>query len=994
MPLLETSISPLLVGRTREVELLDQALRAARNGVGRCVLLAGEAGIGKTRLVAEIRSRAVDQHWIILQGHCAEQDVSFPYAPWIDALRAFFAPKSAAEASELLGAYGSELVKVLPELSLLVLSLQPTPPLDPEAEKHRLFESFARLVASLVTTNPLMVVLEDIHWSDEQSLELFHFFVRRIATLPILMIATYRSEESSPRVTQHLVGLVRERLVQEIRLAPLAPQDVDQMVRAILKSEHVSAANWLDVLMPLTEGNPFFVEEMLKSLVEAGTSPSGPSPLQIPRSIEHMVQRRAEQLTETTRRILALAAVIGERFDFGLVQEIAGQDEPSLLQMLKELIAAQLIVEETADQFAFRHALTREAIYASLLLRERQALHKKTGETMERLWGTTGDLHAAELAYHFDRAAVWDKALEYSQRAGEQADRLHAPREALAHFSRALKAAEQLKTTPASSIPSGRAHALELLGEFDFARIDYERALELARGAEDRKGEWTTLIDLGFLWQSRDWVRAGEYFERALDLAHSLEETALVARSLNRIGNWHTNRGHPREALTSHQQALELFRALNDRHGMAQTLDLLGFDSYVLGDVVQGAAYGEQAVPILRELDDRQGLVNALTNLSMRSRFDTEVLGEVDLHRLANLSETAVEIARSCDYRKGEGDALMKTAVCLCRAGEYGRGLECLYRASSIAEEIEHRELATTVRLAWGIELDLGLLAFAEAREYLEAGLAAAQEIGSVALTSIATARLATACILQKDWARAQELLGAVLHADLPDVSDMTFLLRGLWTARVELELVVGNSGRALEIVERLLASTLNLARYGPYTVPRLSQLRGQALAALGRNEEAVAEFQGAQTVAQKQGQRPMLWRLQADLGKAYRAMGRREDAQDQFSSARTIIQDLANTLPEGALRDNFLKQAFAAIPAAPALTPRRAAMKEFSGLTEREREIAALIAQGKSNRSIAEELSLSERTVDRHVSSILSKLNFHSRTQVARWAVERGLGK
>jgi DNA-binding CsgD family transcriptional regulator len=387
-------------------------------------------------------------------------------------------------------------------------------------------------------------------------------------------------------------------------------------------------------------------------------------------------------------------------------------------------------------------------------------------------------------------------------------------------------------------------------------------------------------------------------------------------------------------------------------------------------------------------------LVNTYTNLSLRSRFDTEVLGEVDLHQLANLSETALEIARSCDYRKGEADALIKAAVCLCRAGDYGRGLEYLRRAVSIAKEIEHRELTTTVHLAWGLELDLGLLAFAEAREHLEAAVAGAQEIGSVALTFISTARLATACILQNDLARAQGLLGAVLDADLPDATEMTTLLRGCWTARAELELALGNPGRALEIVEALLASTLNLAQYGPQAVPRLSQLRGRALAALGRTQEAVAEFQGAQTVAQKHGQRPMLWRLHADLGKAYRAMGRREDAQDQFSSARTIIQDLANTLPEGVMRDNFLKQALAAIPAAPALTPRRAAMKEFGGLTEREREIAALIAQGKSNRSIAEGLTLSERTVDRHVSSILSKLNFHSRTQVARWAVERGLGK
>jgi DNA-binding CsgD family transcriptional regulator len=377
----------------------------------------------------------------------------------------------------------------------------------------------------------------------------------------------------------------------------------------------------------------------------------------------------------------------------------------------------------------------------------------------------------------------------------------------------------------------------------------------------------------------------------------------------------------------------------------------------------------------------------------MRPRFDTEVVGEIDFHQLASLCETALEIARSCGYRRGEAHALDVAAISLCRAGDYGRGLEYSRRASSIAEEIEHRELLTTLHLVWGIEFYLGLLAFAEAREHLEAALKAAQDLGSVALMLIATARLVTASILQNDLARAQELLEGVLEAVLPEVREMTFLLRGCWAARAELELALGNPARALEIIERLLASTANLAQYGPHAVPRLSRLRGQALVALGRIGEAVAEFQGALQVAAAQGQRPMQWRLHADLGKAYRVMGRREDAEQEFSSARTIIEQLADTLPNGALRDNFLKQALAEIPVAPALTPRRAEMKEFGGLTERERQVAALIAQGESNGAIAKSLLITVRTVEAHVTRILDKLGLKSRAEIAAWTVAKGLG-
>ena len=257
-------VLPVLVGRSREIELLNQVLRAVRNGAGRCVLLAGEAGIGKSRLVNELRSRAVAQQFAILRGYCFEQDVSFPYAPWIDALRTFLAPKSATETSQTLGTLASELVKLLPELSLLVPSIQATPPLDAASEKHRLFESLARFGASLAASNPLLIVLEDLHWSDESSLELLHFFARRFSVLPILLIGTYRSEEILPRLSHYLTELNRERLVEEIRLAPLTRDEIEQMMRAVLKTEH-RVASLLDALVRLTEGNPFFVEEILKT---------------------------------------------------------------------------------------------------------------------------------------------------------------------------------------------------------------------------------------------------------------------------------------------------------------------------------------------------------------------------------------------------------------------------------------------------------------------------------------------------------------------------------------------------------------------------------------------------------------------------------------------------------------------------------------------------------------------------------------------------------
>ncbi len=979
--------------------MLRQALAGARQNIGCCWMLAGEAGIGKSRLVQELKSQAAREGFEIIQGNCFEQSLSFPYAPWIDALRLFFASRDAAEIEGVLGPLAPEFLKLLPELALLIPSMEPSPALEPLAEKYRLFETFARLGSSMSASNPVLFVLEDLHWADALSLELIQYLVRRIPNQSLMLVGTYRSEDVSPHLLHLLSDLNRERLVQEIALKTLGRAEVEHMTRAVLGNRQPIPSSFVDALMALTDGNPFFIEETLKNLAAEGRvdellQQQSLTELHVPHSIQWLVQQRVEQLSESTRGILAYASVLGQRFDFGLLQEATAQNEPRLLQALKEAMDAHLLVQESADQFTFRHALTRDAVYSMSMLRECKAMHRTVGETLERLAATRTDAPAAQPAYHFYQAGVWQKAMDYSQRAGERAQALYAPREAITHFTRALDAAQQLGISPPRLCLRGRAEAYEVLGEFERARTDHEGALGLARQAAHRPDEWQSLIDLGFLWQSRDWVRAGDYFERASDLAHALEDNALIAQTLKRLGNWYTNRGQPRQALSFHHQALELFRALGDRRGMAQTLDLMAFDSYALGELVQGTEYGEQALPMLRELDDRQGLVNTITNLSLRVRFDTEVMGEIDLLQLAHRSEAVAEIARGCDYRKGEADAYSKAASCFCRAGDFGRALDLVSSASRIADEIQHRELLASIQLTWGIEFYSGLLEFGEARQHLEAAHAGAQQVGSIALLSLATARLASVCIEQHDLAHAHELLGTLLHDDLPPDQDLTFLIRGCWAARAELDLASGKPAHALEIVERLLASTANLAQYGPHSVPRLSRMRGQALIALGRMEEAVADFQGAQATSEKQGQLPMQWRLHADLGKAFRAMGRRDEAEREFSSARAIIGDLANTLPEGTLRSHFLEHALAGIPAAPAVSPRRSALREFGGLTDREQEVARLIAQGRSNREIADALVVTVRTVEAHITRILDKLGFKSRTEIAAWAVTKGLVK
>ena len=211
-------VSPVVIGRGAEFTVLEEALQAARRGAGRCILIAGEAGVGKSRLLLEARRRALTEDFVVLRGNCFEQDLAFPYALWINALRSFLAWSSPSEAREQVGPLAAELVKLLPELSLTVPGTQASPALDPESEKRRLFEEVARFALRLAAAGPLLLELEDLLWADETALELLQLVMQRAAGRPILLLATYRHDEQPRQLNRFLAQVTRERMAIELRL--------------------------------------------------------------------------------------------------------------------------------------------------------------------------------------------------------------------------------------------------------------------------------------------------------------------------------------------------------------------------------------------------------------------------------------------------------------------------------------------------------------------------------------------------------------------------------------------------------------------------------------------------------------------------------------------------------------------------------------------------------------------------------------------------------
>jgi DNA-binding CsgD family transcriptional regulator/tetratricopeptide (TPR) repeat protein len=771
------------------------------------------------------------------------------------------------------------------------------------------------------------------------------------------------------------------------------------MLRAIFASPRSLGLELPDSLYGLTEGNPFFVEEVLKSLIAAGEifyangrwERKELRELHIPRSVQDAVQQRTERLSTQAQQVLTLAAVAGRRFDFALLQALTHHDEQHLLHLIKELIAAQLVVEESAEQFAFRHALTRQAIYGDLLVRERKALHHRIADTMEYLYSAVLETHLADLAYHYYEAGAWKQALWYAQRAGEQAQAMYAPQVAIEQVSRALDAAERGLITPPASLYRLRGQAYETLGDFERTHADYQTTLQLAREAADRRAEWQALCDLGFLWTGRNYAQAGSYFQQALELARHMRDPLILAHSLNRLGNWRMNIEEPSVALHSHQEALTLFQQAQDRHGLADTHDLLGMTNFIGSDLLQASASCQQAVALFQDLDDRHGLASSLSTLMLSGGIyltSTMVPAPISFAEGLQFGEQALKIAREIGSRSAEIYALLSLGHYLGPRGKYTSALQVAQEGLRIAEAIEHHQWMTLGNCLLGA-LSLDLLDLKASQQFFGQALVQAQAIGSWNWIRTVSAFLAQALLLQQDRAQADSILTAALE---DGAAMQTIGQRLVWAARADLALARGDPALALDITDRLIASATNLS--DEQVIPRLWKLRGETLAAPGRTEEAEAMLRAAEVAARVQGLRPLCWQISVAQGLLYRTQGRKEEAEQVFSTARLLIEELAADLPDEQVRGQFLRQAMTLLPQVRPLTPDRAARQANGGLTAREREVVSLIAQGKSNREIAESLVVAKITVETHVNNILHKLGFTSRTQIVLWAVERGLAK
>ncbi len=429
------------------------------------------------------------------------------------------------------------------------------------------------------------------------------------------------------------------------------------------------------------------------------------------------------------------------------------------------------------------------------------------------------------------------------------------------------------------------------------------------------------MLALGFLWTGRDYPRAGDYFQEALQLAHSLDQPAVLARSLNRIGNWYINAEQPLEAQRYHREALTLFGSANDPVGEAETLDLLGTASYFGGDLWQAVTYYQQSIAQARQLNLHETLVSSLHLLAAVSGpnyVHNTMVWPTPQPKAARLAgEEALALSQTMGWRAMQAFVLAYLAFSVGAQGDYSAAFA--YAQASLVIVTEHDHHLSAAHLAHSL-LALDLLTPSLAQQHLEQALPLADRLGAMMVKRFVNAALVRTYVAQKQYAQAEALL---IECCPPDMPMQTPPQRLLWSAFSEFLVATRQPSDALQIIDRLIATTSHV-KPGE-CVPSLWLLRAEALLALQRVTEAESLLVEAQNVVELHHALPLLWRIHIMLGKVYRGQGRFRDAKSSDSAARRLIDSLANAVPNLAVREEFRHNAALLLPSEPTPTPLQA---------------------------------------------------------------------
>jgi len=977
-----------LVGRTRELAALEALMESSRDAATSVVIVSGEGGVGKSRLAGELATRAERRGWKVAYGRAFPVETGVPYALFSDAFLPIFRALDPDTLTVLTRGGEGELRYLFPALAVS-RGAPDTPAGEPEEVRTRLMWNFAEFLRSYSARAPLLCVLEDLQWADESSLHLLHFLARQAEGQPILFVCTYNDtqRDQSLQLVQTERSLVSLGVGEIRRLGPLSRDQVTELVCLTFGVDADVVREFSALLYGWTRGNPFFLEEILKSLIASGRlgyqggtwTGWGATDFSLPASIRDAVLTRVGALDEESRRIAELAAVIGARASYAVLASISGLPEPVLLAALEELCSHR-ILDEQADGgqivYDFSHPLVRQTLYNEFGLQRARVLHGTVAEAMERHYGDAALAHADELAFHFartDAAHLRAKAAQYLAAAGRAALDRRADHEAVSYLRAALErtdsTTEQGEALRSTVVPQ-LARASQHLGDFAAAGELWSAALAAAPASTPEHAVLRRASGMCAFWRGRH-AEAHAEFDAGLASAEALGNDAEVVRLLVAKAHCLQEVGRGNDALDTLDRALPVAERLGDPGLLARVHRALALLRVWIGPPSVALRHAERAVGLARQAGD--------LSIEFWARWGIAVVEGMrgDTAQMARAVEEVnalAEKARSPVLRLWTADMSFELAYF---SGEWDRGIAIGEKAIALARSLHQRTLLPRL-LVWTAQIYLGRGQLEQAKVLLDeaASVSSVDTPGApvdvhqvvpvhigMAYYHVAVGDFADAIDEAEKGLEIAEGTGYVLwamHRLLPILGEAY-----LWAGEIE---KADRIARLIREHSKRLDHKLGHA-WADACEALVIWKRGNPAAAVDlmrKSAEALEEI-------------PMLWdaaRLRRQMAGRLADLGRHDEATAELKRVHDLFAKLGAELELEKSRMQFRQ-----IGHRP---PPKGVGEGLAGLTPRELEVARLVARRKSNKAIGKELDMAPRTASTHLSNIYQKLGISSRGELA----------
>jgi tetratricopeptide (TPR) repeat protein/transcriptional regulator with XRE-family HTH domain len=688
----------VLVGRNLELVAALREVQSVMDGSGRLLVIAGEPGIGKTRLSQEIAGVCRDQGFLVATGRCYEPHLSVPFYPFLEVFTTLHAVTPEPLRSEISIRWPA-LMHLLPEQTL---TTQSAIIISHHEEQQRLFWAMNGYMQALSEILPVALLLDDLHWSDESSIELLQHLTRHTRGHRVLLLGTYRHVELPLHhpLERALRDLNREHLPERILLNQLSREDTTQLIASMLEQDVPEA--FAELIHGHTDGNPLFVLEVLRTLIEHNEIDrhdgywdcSKVTAIAVPESIRALIADRVSRLAEPAQDALRAASVIGQTFTFEHLQATVAWSEETLDSALEQAFESGL-VQESHDGYVFNHALTQQTLYVELTRRRRQRLHLAAANALERLPERLRQHRAAEMEWHFREGGSPEQALPYALLAGNYAASMFCGVEAEKHYLTALDLAEILDDR------AGEARALEKLGwlmwmqtRLDSCADTLERSAQRYHELADVEGEMRAVAQLGML-----------HFTSA-----PLEGVQRVATLLTAVGTRESSRplawlytslalnlliaGRYRETVAAAERAAEVATTLNDRRMLVWAEATRGPALGLMGHLAEARHVLEECIPLSESLDDYFSLLSTVHYLGDLSIASGDFTAALDYYH------RALELAMRLGAQSRVSAETANLAAAQFYLGDWKRALESATRAATIADAARSGRTASYFQFA------------------------------------------------------------------------------------------------------------------------------------------------------------------------------------------------------------------------------------------------------------------------------------------------------